>query len=211
MYRWRRQGRWILAITPMVALGILNGGLTLLFSSMPSLSQAQESRSPERIPEIAAATDSLLMAFVKDDSATDTGLTVIPSEPVETPAGFVLTRLTANSNSGVNILFVESTEGFSVGDTIQINPGGLTQEERVITALDPFFTLNQAVLFDHRIGELVVQTASAGPTPTPGAPTPGVPTPPPDPANPLPIRASQPTSAAPPALSRSPSSPTALP
>ena len=190
MYRWRRQGRWILAITPMVVLGILNGGLPLLFSPTSAISQAQGSGSLEPVSEIAPATDSFLMAFVKDDSATDTGLTVIPSEPVEPTAGLVTTRLTANISSGVNILFVESTEGFSVGDSIQINPGGLTQEERVITALDPLFTLNQAVLFDHQIGELVIQTASSGPTPapTPGVPTPtpGVPTPTPDPGQPTP-------------------------
>lgn len=66
----------------------------------------------------------------------------------------VTTTLTANAPAGSQVLEVASTNGFSVGDNIVINPGGATEETNTITGFGSIL-LQTPLQFDHNSGEVV--------------------------------------------------------
>jgi hypothetical protein len=98
----------------------------------------------------------------------------------------VQTTLTAAASADGSLLDVSDTTGFAVGDNIQINPGGGTQENNTIASIGATaaastlrrrsrpaapavatpgsFTLETPLQHDHAIGEIVVDL---GPTPPP--------------------------------------------
>ena len=69
------------------------------------------------------------------------------------------TTLTMNSPAGSQILEVASTNGFSIGDNIIINPGGATEETNTITGFGSIL-LQTPLQFDHISGEQVVTIIS---------------------------------------------------
>ncbi|MCZ2267437.1 MAG: T9SS type A sorting domain-containing protein [Ignavibacteriales bacterium] len=67
----------------------------------------------------------------------------------------VSTSLTANASAGSQILEVANTSGFSAGDNIMINPGGLTEEINQVTGFGSL-QLATPLLYNHQAGELVL-------------------------------------------------------
>lgn len=65
------------------------------------------------------------------------------------------TTLTMNAQAGSQVLEVVSTNGFSIGDNIVINPGGSTEETNTITGFGSIL-LQTPLQFDHLSGESVV-------------------------------------------------------
>ncbi len=65
------------------------------------------------------------------------------------------TTLTMDSPAGSQTLEVASTNGFSIGDNIVINPGGTTEETNTITGFGSIL-LQSPLQFDHFSGEQVV-------------------------------------------------------
>jgi len=64
------------------------------------------------------------------------------------------TILTANAFTGSQVLEVTSTNGFSIGDNIIINPGGLTEEINKITGFGSIL-LQTPLQYDHNSGETI--------------------------------------------------------
>jgi photosystem II stability/assembly factor-like uncharacterized protein len=70
-------------------------------------------------------------------------------------SGYAATILIANALSSSQILEVSSNEGFYIDDNIMINPGGVNQEINKIVGFGSFL-LESPLLYDHQIGELVI-------------------------------------------------------
>ncbi|MDP2364274.1 MAG: SBBP repeat-containing protein [Ignavibacteria bacterium] len=66
----------------------------------------------------------------------------------------ISTTLTMNAPAGTQVLEVASTNGFSIGDNITINPGGVTEETNTITGFGSI-QLQTPLQFDHNSGEVV--------------------------------------------------------
>ena len=66
----------------------------------------------------------------------------------------VSTTLTMNAPAGSQVLEVASSNGFSIGDNIVINPGGATEETNTITGFGSML-LQTPLQFDHNAGEVV--------------------------------------------------------
>jgi probable HAF family extracellular repeat protein len=67
----------------------------------------------------------------------------------------ITTTLTADVVAGSQAIEVSSTTGFNIGDNIKINPGGVNEEDNVITGFGSFL-LQNPLQFDHSIGEIVL-------------------------------------------------------
>jgi probable HAF family extracellular repeat protein len=67
----------------------------------------------------------------------------------------VITTLTADVVAGSQSIEVSSTTGFNIGDNIKINPGGVNEEDNVITGFGSFL-LQNSLQYDHFIGEVVL-------------------------------------------------------
>lgn len=62
---------------------------------------------------------------------------------------------TADAVAGSQTLEVSSTTGFYIGDNIKINPGGVNEEDNVITGFGSML-LQNPLQYDHSIGENVL-------------------------------------------------------
>jgi len=71
--------------------------------------------------------------------------------------GFNITTavLTADVVAGSQTLEVSSSTGFNIGDNIKINPGGVNEEDNVITGFGSML-LQSPLQYDHFIGEIVL-------------------------------------------------------
>ena len=67
----------------------------------------------------------------------------------------VSTSMTMDAPAGSQALEVASTNGFSIGDNIVINPGGTTEETNTITGFGSIF-LQTPLQFDHFAGEQIL-------------------------------------------------------
>jgi hypothetical protein len=65
------------------------------------------------------------------------------------------TTLSADVAAGGQAIEVSSTTGFNIGDNIKINPGGVNEEDNVITGFGSFL-LQNSLQYDHFIGEVVL-------------------------------------------------------
>jgi probable HAF family extracellular repeat protein len=65
------------------------------------------------------------------------------------------TTLSADVAAGSQAIEVSSTTGFNIGDNIKINPGGVNEEDNVITGFGSLL-LQNPLQFDHFIGEVVL-------------------------------------------------------
>ena len=65
------------------------------------------------------------------------------------------TTLTADAVAGSQTIEVSSTNGFYVGNNIKINPGGVNEEDNVITGFGSML-LQNPLQFDHSVGEIVL-------------------------------------------------------
>lgn len=70
-------------------------------------------------------------------------------------SGYATTTLIANASALNQTIEVSTTEGFSIGDNILINPGGVTQETNKIIGFGSIL-LELPLQYDHQIGELVI-------------------------------------------------------
>jgi len=70
--------------------------------------------------------------------------------------GIVTTSLITNAVAGSQIIEVADASGFSVGDTIIINPGGLTEEKNKIISFGSIH-LENPLQYNHNIGEQVIK------------------------------------------------------
>lgn len=67
----------------------------------------------------------------------------------------IVTTLTTDVTAGSQTLEVSSLTGFNIGDNIKINPGGVNEEDNVITGFGSML-LQNPLQFDHSIGEVVL-------------------------------------------------------
>ena len=67
----------------------------------------------------------------------------------------IISTLIADVLAGSQAIEVSSTTGFHVGDNIKINPGGVNEEDNVITGFGSML-LQNPLQFDHFIGEVVL-------------------------------------------------------
>ena len=67
----------------------------------------------------------------------------------------VITTLTAEAVTGSQSLEVSGTAGFYIGDNIKINPGGVNEEDNVITGFGSML-LQNPLQYDHSLGEVVL-------------------------------------------------------
>ena len=67
----------------------------------------------------------------------------------------IITTITADVVAGNQSLEVSSTNGFYIGDNIRINPGGVNEEDNIITGFGSLL-LQNPLQFDHSIGEVVL-------------------------------------------------------
>jgi hypothetical protein len=72
--------------------------------------------------------------------------------------------VTVRNRSGERRIEVNANEGFKLGDTIQINPGGANQEEAVITGFGSLI-LDRPLTFEHQPGEEIQIVSSTEDTP----------------------------------------------
>ena len=93
-------------------------------------------------------------------TATDTPV-VLPTS-TNTPGAAGSTTLTGGAAAGDTELFVASTAGFGIGDSIRINPGGSNQEDNTIAGFASII-LQTPLQNDHSAGETVVRLS--GPQP----------------------------------------------
>ena len=70
-----------------------------------------------------------------------------------------MTQTTSSEAAGSSEIDVASTDGFNVGDTIIINPGGSNEETNQIIGFGSFI-LDSPLQFDHEAGEPVVLVPS---------------------------------------------------
>ena len=73
----------------------------------------------------------------------------------------IISTLIADVVAGSQAIEVSSTTGFHVGDNIKINPGGVNEEDNVITGFGSML-LQNPLQFDHFIGEVVLNLNPTG-------------------------------------------------
>jgi CSLREA domain-containing protein len=94
-----------------------------------------------------------------DMGAYEGGATA-PAPPPSPPPAPTQTSLTSPAGNGSKELQVLSTQGFSVGDEIVLNPFGDNEELNVIAGLGSMI-LTSALKFDHEPGEPIAQVTQA--------------------------------------------------